>query len=142
MAALISFPFRVAPDGSVVTREDGDPDYYAEELAVLISTRPGERPLVPDYGLSDPVFAEFDAAELGAQVDVFGPPVTITDVAATFVSATHQDVIVSFDAGAHGAVGDQAENIDDDSDEGFGFDDGNDGAGGGMLSGGGDDAFA
>lgn len=76
---LISYPFRLNNDGTVATTEDGD-DYYAEELAMLIKTTPGERALVPDYGITDPTFATFEAAELASQINIFGPPVRIEDI--------------------------------------------------------------
>lgn len=76
---LISYPFRLDKRGYVQTTEDGE-DYYAEELAMLIKTSPGERSLVPDYGIADPTFSTIDLAELLAQISFFGPPVTIKDI--------------------------------------------------------------
>src|SRR5690349_22631134 len=76
---LISYPFRLDKNGYVQTTEDGE-DYYAEELAMLIKTSPGERSLVPDYGIADPTFNTIDQAELLAQISFFGPPVTIDGI--------------------------------------------------------------
>ena len=76
---LISYPFRLDNKGYVQTTPDGD-DYYAEELAMLIKTSPGERNLVPDYGIADPTFGTFDKAELLSQIALFGPPVTINGI--------------------------------------------------------------
>lgn len=76
---LISYPFRLNKQGYVQTTEDGE-DYYAEELAMLIKTSPGERNLVPDYGIADPTFNTIDQAELLAQISFFGPPVTIEGI--------------------------------------------------------------
>lgn len=76
---LISYPFRLDNKGSVQTTEDGE-DYYAEELAMLVKTSPGERSLVPDFGIADPTFNMFDQAELLSQIAIFGPPVIIQDV--------------------------------------------------------------
>lgn len=96
MPDLISYPFRLGPNGNVVTRPDDSSDYYAELIATVILTRPGERPQVPLYGLSDPTFTEIDAQELIYKVGIFGPPVRITSVRGKFVSATAQDVMVQF----------------------------------------------
>lgn len=97
MTQLISFPFRLMPNGSVATREDGDPDLYSEELAVMMKTVPGERELVPLFGLNDPTFQGFDVQDLVDAVELFGPPVTIAAVATNYVSDGVQDVTVSFD---------------------------------------------
>lgn len=93
---LISFPFRLGPNGSVVTRPDDSSDYYAELLATMVLTKPGERPQVPLYGLNDPTFAELDAQELSYKVDIFGPPVKVTKVSSQYVSAIQQDIRIEF----------------------------------------------
>ena len=95
--ALISFPFRLTASGAVTTRPDGDVEYLAEELALLTLTRPGERPLVPTYGLNDPTFAEIDIAMLSAQVEIFGPPVEITGIRTRWIDGSTQDVVVEFE---------------------------------------------
>jgi hypothetical protein len=96
MADLIAFPFRVGANGSVVTREQDEPAYYAELLGVMIATRLGERELVPSYGMSDPTFTVLSAQELASKVELFGPPVRILSMVETFVTATEQDVRVEF----------------------------------------------
>lgn len=96
MPDLISYPFRLAPSGSVVTRPDDSSTYYSELIATVVLTRPGERPQVPAYGLSDPTFTELDAQELIYKVRIFGPPVTIVSVKSKFRTATAQDILVQF----------------------------------------------
>jgi len=78
MANLFAYPFRVNPDGTVAKTPDGE-DYYGQELANLIMTTPGERPLVPDYGITDPVFNNLNTVELLGKIEMFGPPVNIDD---------------------------------------------------------------
>lgn len=85
MANLFVYPFRINPDGSVAKIPEGE-EYYAYELANLIQTTPGERSLVPDYGVTDPVFNSLNIVELLGKIEMFGPPVSITD----------NDVIVSW----------------------------------------------
>lgn len=77
---LIRFPFQIAPGGSVYTQTDGTDEYYASELAFLVSVRPGERIVVPTYGVDDPLFDNFPTTSLVNAVEVFGPPVEITNV--------------------------------------------------------------
>ena len=96
MPALISHPFRLSPDGSVATVDTESAQYVAEQLAILILTRPGERPLVPDLGLTDPTFAGFDDSTLQEQADAYAPPCSIEQVTIKPTSAVTQDVVVAF----------------------------------------------
>ena len=81
---LLSFPVRLRPDGSFATVTDGSDDANREAIALLCLTRKGERPLVPDYGVTAPVVTGIDLAELNAALETFGPPLTVTDVDVTF----------------------------------------------------------
>lgn len=98
MVAVLSFPFRIGGNGSAVTVEQDTDDQYAELLAALIMTRPGERPLVPGFGTPDPTFVGLDIAALEGAATVFGPPVTISDVTVTITGVSSQDVVVEFDS--------------------------------------------
>ena len=93
---LISYPFRISPTGAVETVDDGSDEQFAQELAVAVLTRPGERPLAPEFGIADPAFTGFDAEALALHVDLFGPPVTIDDVRVRFLNEHTQDVAVEF----------------------------------------------
>lgn len=97
MAGLISHPFRLTPSGAVATVPQESDQYRAEQLAMIVLTRPGERPLVPDLGLADPVFVGFDGSTLQQQADAFGPSVTILAVRTEPVGETTQDVQVEFE---------------------------------------------
>lgn len=94
---LIAYPFRLSPSGSVVTVEEGTDEQYAQELAVAVLTRTGERPLVPDFGIDDPVFVGFDAEALRLHVDLFGPPVDVSGVAIRVVDESTQSVVIEFE---------------------------------------------
>lgn len=78
----MSYPFRIGGGGAVATVEQNSDDADAEQLAILILTRTGERGLVPEFGLRDPAFAGIDASELAGAVSRWGPPVRLTDIAA------------------------------------------------------------
>lgn len=77
---LLSHPFRLEANGAVATVEDGTEEAYAEGLAVLLLTRKGERDLVPDFGVTDPVHDELSLAEVNVGLADFGPPIEVTDV--------------------------------------------------------------
>lgn len=100
MADLIAFPFRLDVAGEVITHETGSDELYAAELAMLCMTRVEERELVPDYGITDPVFSEFDEVEFLSQVELFGPPVDITNIIENPITAGQMTVVIEFDASA------------------------------------------
>ena len=93
---LIAYPFRLAPGGGVATAEDSSDEQLAQELAVAVLTRPGERPLVPSFGIADPVFVGFDDDAVRLHVEAFGPGVNIDGVKVRFVNDRTQDVVVTF----------------------------------------------
>lgn len=95
---LLSHPFRLGVDGRVVTVEDGTDDAVAEAIAVTALTRKGERVLVPDFGLSDPTFAELDVAELAAALATFGPDdITLEVIDSDFPDEVTQVLTLGFE---------------------------------------------
>lgn len=94
---VISHPFRLAANGTVATVLDGDTDANAEAVAILAMTRKGERPLVPSFGTSDPVYDEVDLAELNVGLLDFGPAVRITDLTVTYPSDRTERVELAFE---------------------------------------------
>lgn len=94
MAGIISHPFRLDRVGNVATVGQDTEQADAEQLAILALTRVGERTLVPAFGMTDPVFADFDVADFVAGVATFGPPVTITDVTTEPATADGREVLV------------------------------------------------
>lgn len=93
---LISYPFQLSPAGSVATVDQGSDAQLAQELAVAVLTRTGERVLVPSFGIADPVFVGFDEDALRLHVELFGPPVVIDEVTVQFINDNTQDVAVRF----------------------------------------------
>lgn len=93
---LLSWPFRLAPNGSAVTWPDNSNAYHAEEIGQMVTTRQGERVLVPSFGLSDPAFAYVDPQELAIKVGQHGIPARILDVTTNQISEGKQEVVVSF----------------------------------------------
>ncbi|HVL33899.1 MAG TPA: hypothetical protein VM600_10005 [Actinomycetota bacterium] len=100
MPNVLSYPFRLTPDGrhAVVVQQDSDVD-YAEQLAQIVLTRPGERELAPDFGVPDPAFGSLDVSDVVAVVQVHGPPVTIHDLTREERSDTIEEVLISFSGG-------------------------------------------
>ena len=82
---LIAHPFRLGDDGRVLTHEQDSDAYLAERIALILGCRPGERALVPAFGVSDPAFDGLTLASIQNQMEIFEIPATITDV-------THEDI--------------------------------------------------
>lgn len=80
MARILSFPFRLAGAGAVATVEQASDDANAEQVAVLLLTRTGERPMVPTFGLTDPAFRGIEPGEVAAGLSLYGPPVRLLGV--------------------------------------------------------------
>jgi hypothetical protein len=97
---LLSFPFRRNNKGEVVTKDDTSPEYCAERLAIMLGTQPGERVMVPTFGVSDPAFEGFVDQALRVQVGLFGLPVDIGDITHTYVNDAQEKVSIQFDMSA------------------------------------------
>lgn len=69
----LSLPLRLDSQGHIVTVTQGSDEHAAELVAMLALTRKGERPLAPDFGITDPTFGALDSAELAVAVATFGP---------------------------------------------------------------------
>jgi phage baseplate assembly protein W len=86
VAPILAHPLRLAGTALEVVDQASDAG-NAQQLAILLSTRRGERPLVPTFGTSDPTYADVDDAELTATVATFGPPVDVITVETTYDEA-------------------------------------------------------
>jgi hypothetical protein len=96
MSRILSHPFRLVSD-SVATVEQSSDAANAEQLAVLILTKRGERPLVPTFGVVDPAFRGLDVADVKLGVALHGPPVSIVAVKRKVVDAMTEEVEVVYE---------------------------------------------
>lgn len=83
-------------DGRIALVEQASIGADTEQIAVLALTRPGERPLVPGFGMVDPTFAGFEVSNLAAAVALWGPPVQIDTATVTVVDEQTEAVEVIF----------------------------------------------
>lgn len=95
--AILSHPFRLAANGSVAKVDPISPQGIAEQIAVLVLTRRGERELIGGFGTSDPTFGAFDPTEVVAGITAFGPPTSIADITVAPRDDATLDVTVTFD---------------------------------------------
>lgn len=79
-ARVLSFPFRIDPSGVAATVEHGSDPEIDELIAVACLTMPGERTLVPTFGVNDPAFVGFELGNLQRHCIDFGPTVIVSAV--------------------------------------------------------------
>ena len=84
---IIAHPFRLVA-GRVASLRAGSDEAISQQIAVLATTRRGERQLVPAFGITDPAFGAVDAAEVNAGLALFGPAVRVTGTDMRMVDAT------------------------------------------------------
>ncbi len=77
MPRVFSFPFRLGSDGGIATVEQGSDAEIDEAIAVALLVEPGERILVPTFGVADPAFAGFELGALQRHLIDFGPSVDV-----------------------------------------------------------------
>lgn len=97
MARSLSHPFRLDANGAAVTVDQATDAANAEALAVLVLTRPGERPVFAGFGLADPAFSGFRLEDLTAAVELWGPDVAVRTVDLAYDGPTTQAATVTFD---------------------------------------------
>lgn len=95
MATILSFPFRLAVDGTVAVVAQGSDRADAEQIGVLLSTIQGERDLQPGFGIPDPAFNGIQPGVVAAQVAMWGPRVKVKTVSSQ-KAGNETDVTVSF----------------------------------------------
>jgi hypothetical protein len=100
VARILQVPFQLALDGSIATVDQASEDADRQQIAVLCVTRAGERRLRPGFGLTDPTFAGFNASELAAKLELYGPPVDLEDVRIVPETNDLQRVTIEFQQAA------------------------------------------
>lgn len=90
-------PMVFAANGRAVVVPPDTDSAAAQEIAFLYLTRPGERPMISEYGTADPTYDVSGLADVAATVAAFGPDVTITDVKVTDPVNGLSDLTVTFD---------------------------------------------
>ena len=97
MARVLAFPFAITRGGRIATVEQDSEEEITQQLAMLMLTRPDERPLTPGYGMPDPAFEGIDPLLLAAAAEEFGPAVEISDVDAVDRGDGTQDVTIHYE---------------------------------------------
>lgn len=88
---VLAFPFRIDAKGEVPLVVQGSDAHLAQQAFEFVSTRPGELPLAPSYGLFDPSFRIVEEGEIVSGLAVYHPDINIVNVniGATSVEGTY-----------------------------------------------------
>ncbi|MFW6776064.1 GPW/gp25 family protein [Nocardioides sp. CPCC 205120] len=87
MAQHLALPLQLRGSRLAALQQDSALE-VSQSVALLVSTRPGERRSVPEYGVSDPIFGGLDAGEVTDAVlewEERVDPVHVDDVATAIV---------------------------------------------------------
>lgn len=97
MAKLLSFPFRIGDYGAAVSVEQGEDQYYKEQIATIVLTHAGERVLRDTLGMPDIAYRGFQYSSFRAQVNSELPEVTNLEAYVEDVDEKREIVTVNFD---------------------------------------------
>lgn len=97
MARVLSLPFKIAPSGEALTVDQGDDEYYKQQLLTLLMTLQGERPINDTLGMPDQTFDGFQYSSFQSQVEDTLPEVINLDAQVEPISDTTESVIITFD---------------------------------------------
>ncbi|AIZ01720.1 baseplate wedge subunit [Arthrobacter phage vB_ArtM-ArV1] len=90
---VLSFPFKLNPDGTAATVGYGTDREVEEAIAALVLTHIGERLMNPSFGVPDPVFSGLGVGDIQVGLDQYGPAgITIQSVTTEPVDGTDQVV--------------------------------------------------
>lgn len=89
---VLSHPFRLDANGSIVTVEQWSPEQASEVAGAVVSTHLGERSMAPLFGIADPVGVGITAAEARAAVELCEPDLRV-DAAVTDTDSSGRQTV-------------------------------------------------
>lgn len=92
---MLKIPFEIGDDGRALVVDPGSDLGRAQRITEILRTIPGERPLVPDFGLIDPSWRGLDVDALQVACDRWGP-FDVTLEGLTSVGDSYADVRIAW----------------------------------------------
>ena len=95
---MLAFPFQIRLNGRAALVADDSEECDAQQIAFLLLTRIGERPLAPEYGTPDPTFdvRGSSEADITAAIAAMGPTVDVDSVTVTPTADGTSSVEITF----------------------------------------------
>lgn len=92
---MIAHPFRFV-SGLIAPQPQGSAGHAAQLAGHVLSTKPGERPLAPGFGLADQAGSVVDAATVTGALRVCAPDLAVQAVDVSLTGADgHVDITVT-----------------------------------------------
>ncbi len=94
---VLAYPLSVSTDRFNTVLQDSD-TYKAQQIKGFLRTEKNERPLLPDFGMNEPTFHEFDSGQF---FDAFlnfysGQTLEITEVKLLEAAGVVSDIQIGF----------------------------------------------
>lgn len=83
MTVFLQHPMQVGYDGTMATVGANTDEHLTQQVAVIVGTRLGERPMAVGFGVPQPPWSGLFAGDIQVVLDQFGPPILVTDVVAS-----------------------------------------------------------
>lgn len=96
MSVTLAHPFRLDAAGAAAVIPQGGKRHALELVRHVIACRVGERPLAPEWGLSDPVVDGVSEADVVAAISLCEPDINVSGV--TVTSTRSGDLSIVIDA--------------------------------------------
>lgn len=96
MAQVLSLPFRLSTAGAFVTVEQGDDEYFRQQLVTILLTEQGERVLNNEFGMPDMTFDGFLFSTFESQVSEVLPEISDLDVEVDNPNDVTENVSITF----------------------------------------------
>ena len=94
MSATLAHPFRLDAAGSAAIVPQGGKRHALEIVRHIVSCRTGERPLAPEWGISDPLADGIDEPDIRAAIDLCEPDIVVSGVTLTPRDGTDIDIVI------------------------------------------------
>lgn len=94
---VLSFPFRITPQGEAAVAPYGSDQEVDEAIAALTLTHLGERLLSPEFGITDPAWNGIDPNDVQSGLDEYGPiGISVTGVEEEPVNQTQMAYVIEW----------------------------------------------
>ena len=80
MSATLAHPFRIDSGGGAAIVPQGGARQALEVVRHVVACRVGERPLAPEWGVSDPLADGIDEDDVVAAIDLCEPDIAVAGV--------------------------------------------------------------
>ena len=96
---VMAYPFKLDPTiGGFAVTDDETDTYKAQAVSAFLRTQKGERPMFYSFGITNPLFHEFDSGDFFSSFSDFysSGTINISEISVASTNGAVSDVAVSF----------------------------------------------